>query len=171
MLHPLPYKLLIFDADGTLRGCTRPGQMCPNKPGEWALLPKVQATLAQYESPCEERFTALVSNQGGVALGFLSWDSARDLLNDCGRQAFPPRLAPLIYFCAHAPNAGCHCRKPSPYLLLSAVADRQVRRADALYVGDQDSDLEAAERADIAFMWAADFFGWTLPRPRAIEAP
>lgn len=31
-------KLIIFDADGTLRRCTVPGQPCPNKDGEWELM-------------------------------------------------------------------------------------------------------------------------------------
>jgi D-glycero-D-manno-heptose 1,7-bisphosphate phosphatase len=167
--HPLPYKLLIFDADGTLRGCTTPGQPCPNTPDEWALLPNVKETLAQYDGPHNERYTAIVSNQGGIALGFLSWWDAKALLDACGRQAFPDRRLPRVYFCPHAPKAGCHCRKPSPYLLLQAVVDRNVRLWDTLYVGDHDSDRDAAERADIAFLSAADFFGWGMPR--AIEAP
>jgi D-glycero-D-manno-heptose 1,7-bisphosphate phosphatase len=158
--HPLPYKLLIFDADGTLRGCTMPGQPCPNRPDEWALLPKVHDILVQYDGPYDERFTAIVSNQGGIALGFLSWWDAKQLLEVCGQQAFPERRQPLIYLCEHAPKGGCHCRKPSPYMLLKAVEDRHVRLSEALYIGDQESDKEAAQRADIAFVWAADFFGW-----------
>lgn len=162
--HPLPHKLLIFDADGTLRGCTIPGQPCPNKPDEWELLPQVKDVLSTYDAPYDERFTAIVSNQGGIALGFINWWDAKKLLEVCGRQAFPARQQPIIYLCEHAPKAECHCRKPSPYMLLKAIKDRHVRLSDALYIGDQDSDREAAERAGIAFMWAYDFFGWEYSR-------
>lgn len=159
--HPVPYKLLIFDADGTLRGCTIEGQPCPNRADEWELLPKVKEILSLYDAPHDERYTAVVSNQGGIALGFLSWWDAKELLDACGCVAFPQRQRPRTYLCEHAPKAGCPCRKPSPYLLLKAVEERHVRLSDALYVGDQDSDREAAERAGIAFLWASDFFGWT----------
>lgn len=39
-------KLIIFDADGTLRRCTVPGQPCPNKADEWELMPGAKERLA-----------------------------------------------------------------------------------------------------------------------------
>ena len=68
MNHPFPYQLFIFDADGTLRRCTVPGQPCPNQPGEWELLPNVVETLHHYD--WRVRDYAIVSNQGGIGLGY-----------------------------------------------------------------------------------------------------
>jgi len=70
--------LYIFDADGTLRRCTVLGQPCPNRPDEWELLPGVQKKLATIDWS-SNRF-AIASNQGGVALGFLTLQAAADML-------------------------------------------------------------------------------------------
>jgi histidinol-phosphate phosphatase family protein len=166
--HPLPYKLLIFDVDGTLRRTTTDFP-CPNKPGEWEVLPNVKATLARYNSSTG---IALATNQGGVALGYLSATMAAELcevlLDDLLEDSEPYRS---IYLCPHGLTDYCHCRKPSPWMLLLAVHDFNALRQDlvglpqVLYVGDQPSDQEAARRAGIDFHWAHDFFNWPEPSP------
>jgi histidinol phosphatase-like enzyme len=42
-----PIRLYVFDADGTLRRTTVPGLPCPNRPGEWELIPGVRERLAR----------------------------------------------------------------------------------------------------------------------------
>jgi FMN phosphatase YigB (HAD superfamily) len=49
-------------------------------------------------------------------------------------------------------------RKPAPGMLLAACATFDVSPSQAIYVGDADSDAEAAERAGMAFAWADAFF-------------
>lgn len=178
--HPLAqYKLLLFDADGTLRRCLIPSQPCPNKPGEWELLPNVQATLARYD--WTRHSIAVISNQGGVGLGFLSLKRAEELLLDCLMEAL--RGVPVlpgwrrVFLCPHVPTQGCTCRKPMPWLLVEAMSHyRLVLRgvvgsqlpllaSEVLYVGDQATDMYAAVRAGIAFVHAADFFGWPTTPP------
>ena len=160
LVHPLRYRMLLFDADDTLRRCTVPGQPCPNRPDEWALLPNVVETLATYAGRYGARYAALVSNQGGVALGYLSWWTAHGLLEACAKAALPASLSHCVYLCPHLSSADCPCRKPSPLLLLKAIEVRQCSLAESLFVGDQESDREAAARAGVDFCWAADFFGW-----------
>ncbi|MHB8528572.1 MAG: D-glycero-alpha-D-manno-heptose-1,7-bisphosphate 7-phosphatase [Caulobacteraceae bacterium] len=41
-------------------------------------------------------------------------------------------------------------RKPNPGMILKALGDWRIEPADALVVGDQESDLEAARRAGVA---------------------
>jgi len=43
------YRLIIFDADGTLRCCTVPGQVCPNADNQWELLPNVKEKLSEID--------------------------------------------------------------------------------------------------------------------------
>lgn len=160
------YKLLAFDADGTLRKCTVPGQPCPNRPGEWELLPGVREKLATIDWTATD--FAIVSNQGGVGLGILDAAIAKRVLEDTALAALEGsnaiRLGVIeatILLCPHAPKAGCPCRKPQPGLLFQIMVQFDVSPADVLYVGDQDSDRIAAERAGVDFMWARDFFGWS----------
>jgi histidinol-phosphate phosphatase family protein len=158
----LPHKLVIWDADGTLRRCTVPGQVCPNREGEWELIPGVVERLQQIDWTTTR--AAIASNQGGVALGYLSLEMASELLWSLARAAFEPVGLPAdrtaIGLCIHAPNAGCECRKPRPGMLIALMKQLDATPAETLFVGDQESDRLAAEAAGCAFMWARDFFGW-----------
>ena len=162
MKRERPVKLYIFDADGTLRGCTVPGQPCPNRAGEWELLPGVRERLAQIEwdAPGGPRF-AVATNQGGVGLGYFTEEDARQLLVEMVEAAFgrePP--AGSIEICTHAPHAACECRKPKGEMLVRLMRRFGARRDETLYVGDRETDAEAARHARCRFRWAKDFFGW-----------
>jgi HAD superfamily hydrolase (TIGR01662 family) len=155
-------KLYVFDADGTLRRCTVPNQPCPNKPGEWELLPGVKERLARID--WNVTGLGILSNQGGIALGHLTEATAYQLLCDTVVAAtgrWPPQGS--IFVCPHAPKAGCACRKPSPMGLRKIMALCGYGPSETLYVGDLDSDRECAQRAGVDFEVAAEFFGfeWT----------
>ena len=163
--HPLLHvEFLLFDADGTLRTCYDENLPCPNVPEDWKLLPRVGETLRLYgDLPM-----AVVSNQGGVALGFLDEAVAYSMLWDTIQEARGSMLHTEVYMCAHSPRAACPCRKPSPFYLLTALHDlwlegRPVSLERCLYVGDMASDQEAAKRAEMPFMPAHEFFGWEPP--------
>ncbi len=154
-------RLLIFDADGTLRWTTIPGQQCPNRPGEWRLMPKVRETLRSIPWGKEGSFLGIASNQGGVALGHLSRETAHQLMTDMVAEAigYVPEST-MIEMCTCNPSELCQCRKPAPGMLLKILRHFGMQSAEALYVGDLEIDREAAFRAGIPFTWAWDFFGW-----------
>ena len=52
------------------------------------------------------------------------------------------------------------CRKPNPGMLLEALEDFGLSPEEAFYVGDMDSDREAAANAGMDFYPAAAFFGF-----------
>lgn len=161
-----PIKLYVFDADGTLRRTTVPGLPCPNKPGDWELIPGVRERLAEFDWGPEGVSFGVASNQGGVGLGYLSLATARDMLVETARQALgfmpPPGSVEL---CPHAPHHNCPCRKPNPGMLLTLMRRFRAAPEETLFVGDMDKDEEAAHRAGVRFMWAHDFFGWGAEQP------
>ena len=76
----------------------------------------------------------------------------------------------LQYFCPyHAKARGPRavpelaiehdCRKPNPGMLLEAMQDAGIPPEESIYVGDKDTDQQAAENAGMRFYWAKDFFG------------
>ena len=158
----MKYDLIIFDADGTLRRCTVPGQVCPNQPGQWELLPGVKETLSGIEwgSPSLGR-TALgiASNQAGIARGYLSEEPALRMLEDTVEAAagFRP-VAGSVELCPHGTREGCSCRKPQPAMLERLMAFWGTTPGRTLFVGDMESDRGAALNAGCEFQWAADFF-------------
>jgi len=157
------YKLIIFDADGTLRRCTVEGQPCPNAPDEWELLPNVRATLARipWGTPHAGGIAyGIASNQAGIALGYMTEEMAYQLLKDMAVEVFdgwPPTGA--LQICPHAPGADCKCRKPEPLMLQRLMRSWSLTPDETLYVGDMESDRQAAENAGCHFMWASEFFG------------
>jgi D-glycero-D-manno-heptose 1,7-bisphosphate phosphatase len=160
------YRLLIFDADGTLRQCTVKGQPCPNRPGEWILIPGVRSRLnevceaASVQGDVDQRF-AIASNQGGVGLGLLDHGVALRMLEDLWRAAFTKvdGSEPLVAMCPHAPRAGCTCRKPEPGMLRHLMDVTGATPEETLFVGDRSEDEDAARRAGCHFAWADEFFG------------
>jgi D-glycero-D-manno-heptose 1,7-bisphosphate phosphatase len=150
-------RLVIFDADNTLRRVTVPGKPCPYSPSEWEPLPGIRAALAGLEWGLGGRRMAIASNQDHVFYGHLTADMARRLLGDAAEAVTghrPPDGA--IRFCAHAMDGGCACRKPEPGLLLEAMAFHGIDPAETVFVGDAEVDRQAAAKAGVAFLDVAD---------------
>jgi D-glycero-D-manno-heptose 1,7-bisphosphate phosphatase len=158
------YKLIIFDADYTLRFCNVKGQPCPNKPGEWELLTNVKAKLAKYGwgSPQSGKTGyGIASNQGGVGMGYFKAEMAFQLLRDTFIAAFgfEPKDE-VIQMCTPKPHVDSKCRKPKPGMLLKIMNFWKVEPEETLFIGDMESDKETAGNAGCDFSWAKDFFGF-----------
>ncbi len=55
-----------------------------------------------------------------------------------------------IFFCPHAPDAGCDCRKPKPGLIHQAMARHGIDPARSLMVGDSAKDIACGLAAGCA---------------------
>ncbi len=156
------HKLIILDADGTLRYCTIPGQPCPNNSEEWELYPGVKEILNRYDwgNPKEGKIGyGIASNQGGVGCGYFSEETAKQLLQDTFEEAFGFKAeVNTIEMCVHVPYSGCTCRKPGIGMITNLMERYQVTPAEVLFVGDRDADKGAAENAGCDFVWACEFF-------------
>ncbi|MET0646752.1 MAG: HAD-IIIA family hydrolase [Pyrinomonadaceae bacterium] len=156
----VPFRLYIFDADGTLRRTTVEGLPCPNRPGEWEIIPGVRERLSQIRWGDSGARFGVASNQGGVGLGYLSFAAARGLLEDMVVEAFGVTKPPhgSVELCPHAPHLGCPCRKPKPEMLRRLMRRFGAAPHETLFVGDMDKDEGAARAAGTRFMWAHEFF-------------
>jgi D-glycero-D-manno-heptose 1,7-bisphosphate phosphatase len=158
------YRLVIFDADDTLRRTLSPGKPCPHAQDEWELMPGVREILRRRAwDQADGPFLGIASNQDQVAYGYLSFATARDLLRDLARAAtgYVPADSAL-QLCPHALDISCLCRKPQPGMLLAIMNHYGVSPRDTLYVGNHEVDREAAARAGTAFTWSRDLFGYPL---------
>ena len=52
-----------------------------------------------------------------------------------------------VFACPHRQDEGCGCRKPEPGMLLEAGTRHGVTMSEAVMIGDNLTDLEAARRA------------------------
>lgn len=152
-------KLLILDVDGTIRWTVVPGRKYPLGPHEWRLMPHVRETLGGLGIADGSLPLGVASNQEGVSLGLIGAREARDLIVDALVSALgrlPETTA--IEMCTCPLDQVCPCRKPAPGMLLRLLERFSVQPRDALFVGDQEIDREAAARAGVAFRSAQEFF-------------
>ena len=157
-------RLLLLDRDGTLNQSCGTGP--PNHPGEVKLLPGVSVKLHEYASMGWR--IVVITNQGGVAFGYMSQEQAY-VTHQALLDALPVAVD-ASYLCPHHPKGTipryaipCPNRKPSPGAILDALERFSAQPQDCLFVGDQDSDREAAIAAGVPFAWASDFFKWPNP--------
>lgn len=169
---PPHIRLVVFDADGTLRRVTVPGRVCPRGPDEWEPLPGIREALAGLPWGEGGLKLAVASNQDQVFYGHLSAGMARRLLMDAAEAATghrPPEGA--VRFCAHAMDAGCGCRKPEPGLLFEAMAHHGATPGETLFVGDAATDREAARRAGLAFLHVSELLARSGRAPSRAARP
>ena len=98
---------------------------------------------------------AVISNQSGVARGFLTPEQV-EAVNRRVEELLGP-LGPWAC-CPHGPDDRCFCRKPAPGLVYEAAAKLGVDPARCVVIGDIGSDVEAAR--------AAGAHGILVPTPR-----
>jgi D-glycero-D-manno-heptose 1,7-bisphosphate phosphatase len=95
----------------------------------------------------------VISNQSGIGRGLISEQQATAV-----HERFVARFAALgvrfagFYYCPHAPDAGCACRKPAPGLLRDAAAELGLDLARSVMIGDKASDIEAGRAAGCAYV-------------------
>ena len=131
-------KAIFVDKDGTLI------EDLPYNvdPARVALTPK--AAEAMHALARAGYRVILVSNQPGIAFNKFDeqglgrvFEKLRSLVPEV--QAF--------YYCPHAPESGCGCRKPEPGLIERAAREHRVALADSWMIGDILDDVEAGRRA------------------------
>jgi D-glycero-D-manno-heptose 1,7-bisphosphate phosphatase len=90
----------------------------------------------------------VVSNQSGIGRGIVSPDEAARV-HDRFVEEFARREIGFAgaFYCPHAPDADCECRKPSPKMLLDAASALGIDLSRSFIVGDKPSDVEAGRRA------------------------
>ena len=85
---------------------------------------------------------AVVSNQSGVGRGYFGIDAVtRVNARMSALLAAEGVRLDGVYFCPHAPDAGCRCRKPRPGLVERAAQLLDFEPARGFVVGDQATDV------------------------------
>lgn len=154
--------LYIFDRDGTL-SITRSGKPCPNDLGDQELLPMVEMDLRELSRNIDTRI-AVASNQGGVSIGhmsqFMAWATFLEL-----EQMLQVELFEVAISCFH--QRGRYSQyfadqnKPKPNLVRYLLDRAGALAKEAIFVGNEFADEEAARRAGVKFCWAHKFFKWS----------
>jgi len=150
----------IFDKDQTLTQSKSGKEFC-NLVEDQELIPGVLEKLAEIREADPNAQFLIASNQGGVAFGYLTFEEA----NAMCQKALVDINGSLSVFCPEHPdgnvtpyNVSSQYRKPSPGMILYLMSELDADPSAVVYVGDMDTDQQAAAAAGIAFEWADDFF-------------
>jgi D-glycero-D-manno-heptose 1,7-bisphosphate phosphatase len=136
-------KLVILDRDGTINHDSDAYIKSPEefRPIKGSLEGIARLTQAGYR-------IVVATNQSGIARGlfdtrtlFAIHDTLLRALSQVGGRI------DAFFFCPHAADAGCQCRKPQPGMLLEVARRFNVSLDDTFMVGDALRDLEAAAAA------------------------
>jgi D-glycero-D-manno-heptose 1,7-bisphosphate phosphatase len=147
---PLPtgVRHVILDRDGVLNEeAADHGYILRAADFKW--LPGALAALATM-SRAGLRIS-IATNQSAVGRGLMTAQDLERILATMLAQAEAAgaRISGT-YFCPHAPEAHCDCRKPAPGLIRRAIQDSGIAAAQTLVVGDDVRDVVAARAAGVA---------------------
>ncbi len=93
----------------------------------------------------------IVSNQSGVGRGRMT-EADVQAVNHRTLGLIEAAGGPLVagvYYCPHAPDDECRCRKPAPGMLLDAARDLVLDLASSYMIGDKADDIGAGQRAGV----------------------
>lgn len=133
-------RAVFLDRDGTIASDVN---YC-RRPEDFRLLPRAAdaiAVLNQAGLP-----VVVVTNQSGIARGYLGWDALEEIHGRMERElAAAGARVDAIYVCPHHPDEGCTCRKPQPGLLLRAAEQLGIDLTHSFVVGDREMDFLAGK--------------------------
>ena len=136
-------KLVIIDRDGVIN---RDSEQYIKSPDEWQPIAGSLEAIARFT---QAGFRVVVAtNQSGLGRGLFDMatlnamhDKMHKAVNQLGGRI------DAVFFCPHAQDAGCACRKPQPGMLLEIAARFNLALAGAPVIGDSLRDLQAASAA------------------------
>jgi D-glycero-D-manno-heptose 1,7-bisphosphate phosphatase len=107
----------------------------------------------------------VITNQSGIGRGLFTLERLQ-AMNARLREMVLESGARLdgIYFCPHRPEDNCDCRKPGTRLLFDAASELGFDPADAVVIGDKDSDTEFGQRAGTLTMLVSRGESKNVPR-------
>lgn len=110
---------------------------------EFVLYPDALEALAYLAG--KQISVIVISNQSGLGRGIISWEDFWEMHHAMIRQV-GERGGNILaaFYCPHRPDECCDCRKPAPGMLLAACRLFGIAPGETAFIGDRDSDVEAA---------------------------
>lgn len=139
-------QAIFLDRDGVINEVKTKRVKHVNKPRDLYLLDGVGDAIKQFNDSGWKVF--VVTNQGGVGLGFMKEDTLQKV-----HQKMEDDLSlsggkiDAIHYCPHKPHADCPCRKPEPKMITDLAEAHDVDKSASYMVGDRKTDVEAGQRA------------------------
>ena len=136
-------KLVILDRDGTIN---HDSEHYIKSLDEWRPLKGSLEAIARLTQAGYRIVVA--TNQSGIARGLFTTRTLFDIHDAMQRAALQAGgRIDAFFFCPHAADAACQCRKPQPGMLLEVARRFNIALKDTYMVGDGLRDVQAAAAA------------------------
>ena len=135
-----PLKLIVLDRDGVIN---TDSEQFIKSPEEWRPIPGSLEAIARLNQAGYR--VVVATNQSGVGRGLFGMTTLTEIhdkmfraLNQVGGRI------DAVFYCPHAANSNCECRKPKPGMLQQIGSRYGVDMDEVPAVGDGLRDLQAA---------------------------
>ncbi len=135
-------KLIILDRDGVINYDS--DQFIKN-PDEWKPIPGSLEAIARL---CQANYRVVVAtNQSGVGRGLFDMATLNAIHDKMHRSVMHAGgRIDAIFFCPHAADSGCNCRKPKSGMIEEIAERYNMDLKGVPAIGDSLRDLEATAR-------------------------
>lgn len=139
-------RAVFLDRDGVINEVLTNRVKFVNKPQDLYFLPGVPEAIRKLNTVFD--FIFVVTNQGGVGLGFMK-EAQLKKIHDYMIEELKKEGAMIhdVAYCPHKPKANCACRKPRSKLIVDLGEKYDIDLARSYMVGDTDTDIIAGKRA------------------------
>jgi D-glycero-D-manno-heptose 1,7-bisphosphate phosphatase len=136
-------KLVILDRDGTIN---EDSDQYIKSPAEWKPIPGSLQAIARFAQGGWR--VVVATNQSGIARGLFDMATLNAIHAEMHRAVnLAGGRIDAVFFCPHAADSNCECRKPKPGLLREIATRLDVELHGVPMIGDSLRDLEAASAA------------------------
>ena len=148
-------QAIFLDRDGVLNEVLTDRVKFVNKPEQLFLLEGAAEAVGELTKSGYD--ILVVTNQGGVGLGFMKekqlveiHSRLEELVGEHGGSITE------VAYCPHKPKEGCECRKPNAGMLLRLAEKYEIDLANSVMVGDHERDIEAGIKAGCKTVFIGD---------------
>jgi D-glycero-D-manno-heptose 1,7-bisphosphate phosphatase len=133
-------KLIVLDRDGVIN---RDSEQFIKSPEEWQAIPGSLEAIARLNQAGYR--VVVATNQSGVGRGLFGMTTLTAIHEKMFKALgqFGGRID-AVFYCPHAADSNCDCRKPKPGMLLQIGSRFGIDMKDVPAIGDGLRDLQAA---------------------------
>lgn len=135
----MPQSLVILDRDGVIN---QDSDNYIKSVDEWLPIPGSIGAIARLSQAGYK--VVVITNQSGIARGYFDEIALANMHSYmCSLVENAGGSIDAVFYCPHAPDDGCDCRKPLPGMLNQIEEEFNLSVKNAFFVGDSEKDIDA----------------------------
>lgn len=122
-------------------------------PEKFELLPNVGEAIKMANDA--GYLVIVITNQSGIGRGYYTLDDFSKITEKMNIElAKHNALIDYVYFCSHAPEENCWCRKPGTRMFEWAIEDFNIDPVKSWMIGDKITDIIPAKKLGIKTIYS-----------------